>query len=165
MYEGVLYSVGLPMALLGLIREEAHDRILGDSRTDYLTGLSNRRWFFEEGERIIHDAPDAQPFTLLAFDLDHFKSINDRFGHAAGDEILQLFSRAAQSKAAKEAVLARTGGEQFAAVLPGYSGRDAITVGQDIAAAFSQAAATRAQCPSLVATVSIGVAQSRCRWG
>ncbi|WP_347302326.1 GGDEF domain-containing protein [Croceibacterium sp. TMG7-5b_MA50] len=159
MYEGVLYSVGLPMALLSLVREEAHNHVLGASRTDYLTGLANRRWFFEEGERIVRDAPACRQTALLAFDLDHFKSINDRFGHAAGDEILRLFARAAQAKAGGDAVLARIGGEEFAALLPDHGAQRSRLVGQAIAKAFTQAVASDPRFPGLRATVSIGVAE------
>jgi diguanylate cyclase (GGDEF)-like protein len=159
MYEGVLYSVGLPMALLGLVREEAHDQVLGASRTDYLTGLANRRWFFEEGSRLLRDVPDGRSTALLAFDLDHFKTINDRFGHAAGDEILRLFARAVRVKAGGEALLARIGGEEFAALLPGHSVHRAMLVGQAIARTFTQAVAADSRFRGHTATVSIGVAE------
>lgn len=159
MYEGVLYSVGLPAALLALIREEAHGELLDASRTDHLTGLANRRWFFEEGERVIRNAAACQPLCLLAFDLDHFKSINDRFGHATGDEVLRLFARAVGSKASPSALLARTGGEEFVALLPEHGSLHAMRVGEAIAASFSQAVALSSQCVGLRATVSIGVAR------
>ncbi|WP_121118875.1 GGDEF domain-containing protein [Croceibacterium ferulae] len=159
MYEGVLYSVGLPMALLGLVREEAHERVLGASRTDYLTGLANRRWFFEQGGRIIRDAPAGQPISLLAFDLDHFKSINDTFGHAAGDEVLRLFAQAVQARAGADTLLARIGGEEFAALLPGCGGQHAMVAGQAIARAFKAAVAGDGRYGRLNATVSIGVSE------
>jgi diguanylate cyclase (GGDEF)-like protein len=159
MYEGVLYSVGLPAALLALIREEAHGQLLDASRTDHLTGLANRRWFFEEGERVIRDAPAHRSLSLLAFDLDHFKSINDRFGHATGDEVLRLFARAAGSKACASALLARTGGEEFVALLPDHGSLHAMRVGEAIATSFSQAVALSSQCVGVRATVSIGVAR------
>jgi diguanylate cyclase (GGDEF)-like protein len=159
MYEGVLYSVSLLMALLALIREEAHDQLLDAARTDHLTGLANRRWFFEEGERLIRHAPAQRAISLLAFDLDHFKSINDRFGHAIGDEVLRLFARAAESKAGASALLARIGGEEFVALLPDHGGIHAMRVGEAIAASFSQAVALSSQCVGLRATVSIGVAR------
>lgn len=159
MYEGVLYSVGLPMALLALIREEAHGRLLDASRTDHLTGLANRRWFFEEGERVIRNAPADRSLSLLAFDLDHFKSINDRFGHATGDEVLRTFARAVTSKAGSSALLARIGGEEFVALLPDQGSLFAMRVGEAIAASFSQAVALSSQCVGLSATVSIGIAR------
>jgi diguanylate cyclase (GGDEF)-like protein len=141
MYEGVLYSVSLPMSLLALVREEAHDQVLNASRTDYLTGLANRRWFFGEGERVIRDATANPSITLLAFDLDHFKTINDRFGHAAGDEVLEVFAQTVLGKVGSEAVVGRLGGEEFAALLPAHTSLHSLKVGQAIAASFSQAVA------------------------
>jgi diguanylate cyclase (GGDEF)-like protein len=158
MYEGVLYSISLPMSLVALVREEAHDRILSASRTDYLTGLANRRWFFEEGKRIC-DAPANRSLALLAFDLDHFKAINDRFGHDAGDEVLKLFAQAIVSEVGSEASVARLGGEEFAALLRDHDGLHALKIGQAIAAGFSHAVAKNPRYVGLKATVSIGIAE------
>lgn len=159
MYEGVLYSVGLPMALLALIREEAHDMLLKASHSDYLTGLGNRRWFFEQGECLVRAARMNRQLSLLAFDLDHFKAINDRHGHATGDEILQLFARVVRSGTLPGTVLARIGGEEFVALLPGHAGESAKMVGEEVASRFAQAAAREPGGPGIEATVSIGVAE------
>jgi diguanylate cyclase (GGDEF)-like protein len=161
MYEGVLYSVGFPMALLALIREEAHAQLLDVSRTDHLTGLANRRWFFEQGEQLIRGASPDRCICMLAFDLDHFKSINDRFGHAIGDDVLRLFAQAVRSKTGPDVLVARTGGEEFVALLPDHGSLRAMRVGEAIAASFSQAVALSSQCLGLTATVSIGVARFR----
>jgi GGDEF domain-containing protein len=83
LYAGVLYSVVLPMVMLALVREEADAGLVRLATTDHLTELGNRRWFFSEGAELIAAAPGD--LALLAFDIDHFKSINDRFGHATGD--------------------------------------------------------------------------------
>ena len=69
MYEGVLYSIVLPMTLLKLVREETHGQLLRESQTDYLTRLGNRRWFFEQGQRLIDDGRGREPLAVLAFDL------------------------------------------------------------------------------------------------
>jgi diguanylate cyclase (GGDEF)-like protein len=159
MYEGVLYSVGLPMALLALIREEAHDQLLEASRTDYLTGLGNRRWFFEEGERLLRARNPGQPISLLAFDLDHFKSINDRYGHAKGDDVLRLFADIAQSMTGPGTILARVGGEEFVALLPGHSRLPAREVGQAVGRHFAQTVAHNSKGIGVEATVSIGLAE------
>ncbi|WP_322032161.1 GGDEF domain-containing protein [Paraburkholderia sp. J76] len=159
MYEGVLYSVVLPMALLKLIREETHGQLLRESQTDYLTHLGNRRWFFEEGERVMREARAAQPVSLLAFDLDHFKTINDRYGHKTGDEVLKAFAGIARNAMGPDAILARIGGEEFAALLPGHDRLRAKAVGEAIARRFAQSATHGIEGVHIRATVSIGLAQ------
>jgi diguanylate cyclase (GGDEF)-like protein len=159
MYEGVLYSVVLPMTLLRLVREETHGQLLQDSQTDYLTGLGNRRWFFEEGGRVIRDRAPARRVSLLAFDLDRFKSINDRYGHETGDAVLKAFADVARNALGREAILARIGGEEFAALLPGLDTVAARAVGEAIARRFAESAAHGADGTRIRATVSIGLAQ------
>ncbi|KAK52272.1 sensor domain-containing diguanylate cyclase [Bordetella bronchiseptica] len=158
-YEGVLYSVILPMALLRLLREEIHGELLRESQTDYLTRLGNRRWFFEEGARLLKHRPaGSSPLAVLAFDLDQFKAINDMYGHQTGDEVLQAFARAAQDVIGPRAVLARIGGEEFAALLRGDDALKAQVLGQAVAGRFTQAVAGRLAHISLPVTVSIGLA-------
>jgi diguanylate cyclase (GGDEF)-like protein len=159
MYEGLLYSIVLPMSMLRLIREETHGELLRESQTDYLTRLGNRRYFFEEGERVIGNAAARHPISLLAFDLDHFKAINDRYGHKTGDEVLKTFADIVRSAVGSEAVLARIGGEEFAALLPGHDRSRARTVGEAIAGRFAQTIAHRIEGVAIQATVSIGLAQ------
>ncbi|SAK76141.1 GGDEF domain-containing protein [Caballeronia ptereochthonis] len=159
-YEGVLYSVILPMTLLRLVRDEAHGELLKESRTDYLTGLGNRRWFFEEGARIVRINEASRPVALLALDLDNFKTINDRYGHDAGDEVLKSFARIANDVLGPEAMFARIGGEEFAAVLPDHDRVRAKAMGEAVAARFAQTISHGAGGVEIRATVSIGLAQS-----
>ncbi|VWX47033.1 diguanylate cyclase [Novosphingobium sp. 9U] len=156
MYEGVLYSVGLPMALLALVREEAHAQLLEASQTDYLTGLGNRRWFFEQGEAVLLNTRGG---ALLAFDLDHFKAINDRHGHATGDQVLRHFSRVVRKAAGPDAIVARLGGEEFAAVLPGHDRKSASLIGDAVVRGLAAVLVHDAQGEPVSATVSIGVAE------
>ncbi|SAL11013.1 diguanylate cyclase [Caballeronia peredens] len=160
MYEGVLYSVILPMTLLRLVRDEAHGELLMESRTDYLTGLGNRRWFFEEGARAIQRGDASRPVSVLALDLDNFKTINDRYGHDAGDEVLKSFARVARSVLAQDAVFARIGGEEFAVVLRDHDRVRARAVGEAVAGRFAQTITHSAEGAEIRATVSIGMAQS-----
>ncbi|WP_019833291.1 GGDEF domain-containing protein [Sphingomonas sp. PR090111-T3T-6A] len=158
MFDGVLYSVAMPMGLLALIREEAQERLIAVSRTDHLTGLGNRHQFFEDGARLLaRHGPDT-PLSLLAFDLDHFKAINDRFGHATGDMVLKAFARVAREILGPDAILARLGGEEFAALLPGRPIHAAKHLGEKVAQYFSEAAVDGSE-PDVRATVSIGVVQ------
>ncbi|CAB3643820.1 hypothetical protein LMG22037_00531 [Paraburkholderia phenoliruptrix] len=160
MYEGVLYSVVLPMTLLKLIREETHGQLLQQSQTDYLTGLGNRRWFFEQGERVIGEGGKSRPLSLLALDLDRFKKLNDRYGHKTGDEVLKSFAEVARGAVGHDAVLARIGGEEFAALLPRHDAARAQAVGEMIVARFAQTVSHRVDGNDIQATVSIGLAHS-----
>ncbi|WP_347558915.1 GGDEF domain-containing protein [Robbsia sp. KACC 23696] len=163
MYEGVLYSVLLPMAVLRLVREESHGELLRDSQTDYLTRLGNRRWFFEAGERLVltHLSSEARnrPMSLMVFDLDHFKAINDQFGHKTGDEVLRAFADTALAMVPSGAILARIGGEEFAALFPGYDTFKGKELGESIASRFAETMSSRLADRRIEATVSIGLAQ------
>lgn len=159
MYEGVLYSVILPMTILKLIREDGHTQLLKESQTDYLTRLGNRRWFFEQGKRILAAEDLRGPVAVLAFDLDQFKAINDRYGHQAGDEVLKSFAEIARSAMGPDTLLARIGGEEFAALLYGSEARRARSLGEAVAAQFAENIAGRIGGMGIPATVSIGLAQ------
>lgn len=89
------------------------------ARTDELTGLNNRRSFFELGVKAFHQAKRfTSDLSLLMFDLDYFKKINDRYGHAAGDKVLEDLGRLLKQTSRDIDVVGRLGGEEFAVVLP-----------------------------------------------
>src|SRR5204862_137857 len=86
---------------------------------DGLTGAYNKRYFLEFLEReIARCARYRRPLSLLMFDIDHFKAINDKHGHLTGDYVLRELSRRLLARVRREELLARYGGEEFAAVLP-----------------------------------------------
>jgi diguanylate cyclase (GGDEF)-like protein len=88
------------------------------ARTDPLTGLHNRRAIEEWGERAMAQSRSRfMSFTVLAIDVDHFKHINDRFGHKAGDVALRALAQALKAAVRKEDLVARLGGEEFIALL------------------------------------------------
>lgn len=161
MTEAVLYSVAMPMSFLALVREEEKRQLLRLSQTDQLTGLANRHALFSQGNRILADRA-GRPVSLLAFDLDHFKAINDRHGHAVGDDILALFARILRDEAGADALPVRLGGEEFAALLPDCDAEEALRRASGIASLFA-AAAVRSDGPGIRATVSIGLAAPDCR--
>ncbi len=153
----LLYVVGT--AFIAVVMSKEHSLRLHRTAalTDPLTGLFNRRGFFEYAQKLA-DAQQrkALPISLLMFDLDHFKSINDRFGHVVGDETLRVFAGTVGVKMRSEDIVARLGGEEFAAILP--SGLDtALAVAQRVRLAFEERAAQIAGHP-VAATVSIGAA-------
>jgi diguanylate cyclase (GGDEF)-like protein len=158
MYEGVLYSVILPMALLKLIRDETHRHLLRESQTDYLTRLGNRRWFFEEGARVLRDGRRYRAIAVLAFDLDQFKAINDLYGHQTGDNVLKSFAEIARGVVGSGTIFARIGGEEFAALLVGDEALHARALGEAVAKHFADAIPNQVECHRIPATVSIGLA-------
>jgi diguanylate cyclase (GGDEF)-like protein len=115
--------------------EDAHRRLRDSSRRDGLTGLYNRTHFHETFETLLRDGRDQQqPVSLLMIDLDHFKSINDRYGHLAGDDCLRWAAqRIGQALRAHEtSLLARFGGEEFVVVLPGHDLGSAVGVAESL---------------------------------
>ena len=160
MYEGVLYSVVLPMTLLRLVRDEAHGDLLHESQTDYLTGLRNRRWFFEEGSRIVRELGASRPVSVLAIDIDRFKTINDRYGHVAGDEVLKSFAQVARSVLGAHAILARIGGEEFAALFSAHDRLEAHKLADAVVTRFARTI-NRIDGAEIRATISGGLAQSQ----
>ncbi|PZQ94658.1 MAG: GGDEF domain-containing protein [Cereibacter sphaeroides] len=161
MLEGSLYAVAMPMALIALVREEYQVSLLEKARTDHLTGLANRRGFFDRGETVLKNARIAsRPVALLAFDLDHFKDVNDRYGHAVGDRVLKAFAEAASGVVGRGAILARIGGEEFTLLLAGENLDRAQAMGEQIASLFA-AKAGAIEVLKVAPTVSIGLAEAK----
>jgi diguanylate cyclase len=117
---------------------QLHDKVEAlrlDSLTDPLTSLANRRLFDSELERRLRDPATAdQGLCLLLLDVDHFKRINDTFGHMAGDEVLRAVAHALKQQVKPEGIAARLGGEEFAVILPATETRSARTVADHIRA-------------------------------
>jgi diguanylate cyclase (GGDEF)-like protein len=108
-------------------------RLVGEARTDELTGLLNRRGFDERVPAALgHSRREETPVALVAFDIDHFKAINDRFGHEAGDRVLMRIGEILRAEAREADVLARRGGEEFVALLPDSDGDGAGAFAQRI---------------------------------
>nr|WP_246187452.1 sensor domain-containing diguanylate cyclase [Moorella glycerini] len=109
------------------------------SITDPLTGAYNRRYFLEMLAREIERTRrTGLPFALIMFDLDHFKSINDRFGHAAGDRVLKSLVAAFKERLRKTDCLARWGGEEFVILLPDTTAEGAAGLAEELRRRLSQ---------------------------
>jgi diguanylate cyclase (GGDEF)-like protein len=155
--ESILYVVGTAFILLTLTRERTLCLHKTAAMTDPMTGLFNRRGFDEGARRILAArARRRLPVTVMVFDLDHFKGINDRFGHAVGDETLKLFASVVSTGMRADDLIARLGGEEFAAIIAGTL-EDGVSAAERMRVAFETAA--RAICGHYIgATVSVGVA-------
>ena len=117
--ELVLYAICTVFVIFMLVSDRTVAAHKNAASTDPLTGLFNRRGFAEACSRVIErEAIAGRPVTVMIFDIDHFKSINDRFGHPAGDEILKLFAVVIASNLRLSDLSGRIGGEEFAALLP-----------------------------------------------
>jgi len=141
-----------------LLCKEADDRKLAQLATiDSLTGLTNRRAFFAltASARLLA-ARQRHPVALLMLDLDHFKSINDRYGHAVGDQALCAFAQAALGVLRDPDILGRLGGEEFAVALPGTDLAGAVQAAERVRQAVKAARVPGCDAGHAL-TVSIGV--------
>lgn len=117
--ESILFVIGLTFTILAMVNERTQIAHKHASLHDPLTNVWNRRALFNDSERIVARCQrQNSAFTAVLFDLDHFKSINDRFGHQQGDRVLIDFCEVVQQLLPKEGCFARLGGEEFAAIIP-----------------------------------------------
>ena len=155
--ELVLYAVGTVFVIFMLVSERTVTAHKTAASMDPLTGMFNRRGFAEATSRVIErEANAGRPVTVMIFDIDHFKSINDRFGHPAGDEILKLFATVVINSLRITDLSGRVGGEEFAALLP-CSLEEGVVVAERVREAFEGSGIVDESGP-VDTTVSIGVA-------
>ena len=137
------------------------ERLFLSSLTDALTGLYNRRYLTRRLEEEIARAQRyAQPLSCLFIDVDHFKRINDTYGHAAGDEVLRDLAGRLRSHLRPSDVAVRFGGEEFALLLPQIAAREAMRIAERMRVMVN-GAPVRTRAGMIPVTVSIGVAQAR----
>jgi diguanylate cyclase (GGDEF)-like protein len=155
--ELVLYAIGTVFVIFMLVSERTVTAHKTAASMDPLTGMFNRRGFAEATSRVIErEANAGRPVTVLIFDIDHFKSINDRFGHPAGDEILKLFATIVLNTLRISDLSGRIGGEEFAALLP-CSLEEGVNAADRVREAFANSGIVVEDGP-VDTTVSIGVA-------
>lgn len=123
-YAGISQSLGtvtliaMALSLLLIMMRDLMAELVVRSETDPLSGLLNRRGFDVHGERLIAEARRAGcPIALVTVDIDHFKRINDRHGHAIREEVIASVARILSDRAPSDAIVARLGGEEFAVIL------------------------------------------------
>ena len=155
--ELVLYAIGTVFVIFMLVSDRAVTVHKTAASVDPLSGMLNRRGFAEASNRLIErEAAAGRPVTVMIFDIDHFKGINDRFGHPAGDEILKLFSTVVISNLRINDLSGRIGGEEFAALLA-CSLDEGVIVAERVREAFEGSNIACEEGP-VDTTVSIGVA-------
>jgi len=170
LYAGsLIIFVFLMTALLVLLTAQKFQKeLLDQSRRDFLTKALNRRAFegIVEGEwsrALRHD----HPTSFLIVDIDHFKKVNDQYGHSAGDNVLVDVSSIAQTVLRQEDIWCRYGGEEFAVMLPETGGKEATAIAERLRCVIEQARITTLNGP-LKVTVSIGASErtsGRTHWG
>jgi diguanylate cyclase (GGDEF)-like protein len=156
-FQALLFTISIAFILLAMAKERTEHRYKTASLLDPLTGIANRRAFLESGEaQLRRQLNDPRPTAVLLLDLDNFKTINDRFGHAMGDSVLQLFAEIGSGCMHRHDAFGRLGGEEFAAVLVNAPRERAMAVAEEIRSSFADAAREVDGKP-VAATVSIGM--------
>ena len=156
-FEALLFTIAIAFILLAMAKERTELRHKTAALVDPLTGIANRRAFLEDVDALSkRQEAEGRSAAVLLADLDHFKSINDRFGHAVGDRVLQIFAEVASAKLGPHDLIGRLGGEEFAIVLYD-AGRDkGLAIAERIRLAFETAAAEVDGRP-IGGTVSMGM--------
>jgi diguanylate cyclase (GGDEF)-like protein len=136
---GLVYAGGSAVCLVTMLRDRTEIKHKAAALTDPLTGLPNRRAFMDPARCMLErNSHDQAPFSLVAFDLDKFKRINDSFGHPTGDHVLRIFADVVSRVARPTDMAARIGGEEFLLALPGCSHDAALAVAGRIRGAFQK---------------------------
>ena len=146
--------------------QQSLEAIRVESFTDPLTGLGNRKFFDRSIEVAVKNAVQSgQPLTLMMFDIDHFKSFNDSFGHLTGDQVLRLVGMALRQSIKGQDITARYGGEEFAVLLPNTALRQALTVADHIRRAIMAKELKKKSTGEILGRVTISVGVSMLKPG
>lgn len=155
--EALLFTIAIAFVLLAMAKERAEFHQRRAALIDSLTGLANRRAFLQGAEDLIRlQVRRGRPVAVFLIDLDHFKSINDRFGHMVGDKVLKLFGDLAKAKLRGTDIVGRLGGEEFAVLLADADRDNAFLVAERLRSAFATSSIVAADAV-VSATISIGI--------
>jgi two-component system cell cycle response regulator len=146
------------------VEAQYHETIYKMTIVDGLTGVNNKRFLLETLEREIPRARRHQrPLTLVMFDIDHFKNVNDSFGHLAGDYVLKEMAQLVKSRLRPDDVLGRYGGEEFAILLPETNASGGVHIAEELRQLISTHPFHFEQ-EKMTVTVSMGIAQLEEDW-
>lgn len=155
--ESLLYSIAAAFILLEMAKERTERVHKEAALIDPLTGVHNRRAVTEFAKQILaRDVRPTKPMAIFMFDIDKFKSINDRFGHPVGDKVIKLLATTAKKTLRQTDVFGRLGGEEFAAFLGNTDEQGAVIVAERVRLAFLEAGKI-VDGIEIGATVSVGV--------
>ena len=116
---------------------ELKERFKLQANTDYLTAIFNRRYFFKKANAVFkHAQQHGHSLAVIALDIDHFKLINDEYGHLVGDDVLVKLTQLIQANCLPEYIFARTGGEEFTILLPNSTAEQTIAVAEKLRRLF-----------------------------
>jgi diguanylate cyclase len=146
--------------------QQSLEAIRAESLTDPLTGLGNRKYFDRMIGMALQNAfATGEPLSLLMFDIDHFKSFNDSYGHLTGDQVLRLVGLSLKQTIKGQDITARYGGEEFAVVLPSTALRQALTVADHIRRAVMAKELKKKSTGEILGRVTISVGVSMLKAG
>jgi diguanylate cyclase (GGDEF)-like protein len=157
-FEALLFTISIAFILLAMAKERTELRHRTAAMVDPLTGIANRRAFLADAGALAkrHNG-NPKPSSMLLIDLDNFKSINDTFGHALGDRVLEIFTASTREALRGSDLFGRLGGEEFAALLYDTNNETALAMAERIREGFA-AATNEVDGNPVGATVSIGIA-------
>ncbi|MEH6825901.1 MAG: diguanylate cyclase [Motiliproteus sp.] len=172
LFQGVLFSVRglidlwLMLLIMGvavwaqLSQLHMQLRLFNEATTDPLTGLLNRRTLMKQLNHVQQQSlRTGRPVSLMMLDLDHFKQINDRFGHQGGDRVLELFAQILQQQVRSSDYISRFGGEEFLVLLTDARQQDALQLAERILKGCRTSKVALEDCREIRFGVSIGIAQ------
>ena len=146
--------------------QQSLEAIRAESLTDPLTGLGNRKYFDRMIETAVQTAQaTGEPLSLMMFDIDHFKSFNDSYGHLTGDQVLRLVGMSLKQTIKGQDITARYGGEEFVVVLPSTALRQALTVADHIRRAVMAKELKKKSTGEILGRVTISVGVSMLKPG
>jgi diguanylate cyclase (GGDEF)-like protein len=153
----LLFTVVMSFLLLNMTKERTELQHKINAMVDPLSGIANRRAFLDGASRLFaQQAVRHEPLAMLLFDLDRFKDINDRMGHAVGDRVLQIFARTTTATLGADVLFGRIGGEEFASLLPVGDLGEAYAIADRVRRNFAKTVA-RFTNGEMIPTVSVGV--------
>src|SRR3569623_165906 len=139
-FEALLFTISIAFILLAMAKERTVLRRRTAAMVDPLTGIANRRAFLADAATVAkRHKHSPKPSSMLLIDLANFKSINDTFGHALGDRVLEIFTATARETLRESDLFGRLGGEEFAVLLCDTNSETAVTLADRIRESFAAA--------------------------